>query len=168
MNSQVDVCIEFAKNFTLDPVKEVLDERRKRFPGKFDENPSTFAAFEFHNHFRRCMVEVLDSLVTGYGDNIKQCLACVRPLAIILKPPSTIIVIIYRCCYIFCTIKFIYCHNRLRCQQFLCRFVFQIQNWRNDRRTSKFPDFYHCNLWRGLMTTTVIIVQCTYNILRLL
>ena len=65
-------------------------------------------------------------------------------------------------------LHFIYCHNRLRCQQFLCRFVFQIQNWRNDRKTSKFPDFYHCNLWRGLMTTTVIIVQCIYNILCLL
>ena len=88
--SQVDACIEYAKNFTHDPVKKVLDKRRKRLPSKFDENPSTFAVFKLHSHFCRCLEDVLYSLLTGYGDTIKQCLACVRTLAIILKPPLDI------------------------------------------------------------------------------
>ena len=52
-------------------------------------NPETSAAISLHTSYRKCMIEVLDSLITEYKDNIKDCLQKIKPLAVVLQPPLT-------------------------------------------------------------------------------
>ena len=88
MNSQIDVSVQFAKTHGLDPQVEFSQKRQRKPSRRIDANPSTSAAIQFHPYYRKCMIEVLDSLIREYKDDIKDCLEKVKPLAEALVLPN--------------------------------------------------------------------------------
>ena len=87
MNNQVKASVKFAKSFDRDPEEEFRRKRVRRISRRQDDNPDTSASIEFYAHYRKCMIEVLDSLIMEYRDDVKQCLEKIKPLAEVLQPP---------------------------------------------------------------------------------
>lgn len=52
-----------------------------------DDIPTSAATIAFHTYYRKVMIEVLDSLITEYGDSVKKCLEKIKPLAEVLRLP---------------------------------------------------------------------------------
>ena len=90
INNQVQASVQFAKSFGLDPEEEFTQKRTRKTSSRIDENPHCAAVTQFHAHYRKCMIEVLDSLITEYKDDSKNCLEKIKPLAQVLQPPITI------------------------------------------------------------------------------
>ena len=88
MNSQIDASVQFAKTHGLDPQVEFSQKRQRKPSRRIDANPSTSSAIQFHPYYRKCMIEVLDSLIREYKDDIKDCLEKVKPLAEALVLPN--------------------------------------------------------------------------------
>ena len=88
MNSQIDASVQFAKTHGLDPQVEFSQKRQRKPSRRIDANPSTSAAIQFHPYYRECMIELLDSLIREYKDDIKDCLEKVKPLAEALVLPN--------------------------------------------------------------------------------
>ena len=89
MNNQVKASVEFAKSFDQDPEEDFRRKRVRRMSRRHDYNPDTAACIEFYAHYRKLMIEVLDSLITEYKGNVQQCLENIQPLADVLQPPIT-------------------------------------------------------------------------------
>ena len=89
LNGQVDASIEFAKTLGCNPADEFAKKSGKKISRRLDDNPQISANIQLHAHYRKCMIEVLDSLITEYKDNTKDCLQKVKPLAVVLQPPMT-------------------------------------------------------------------------------
>ena len=90
MNSQVQASVQFAKSFGLDPEQEFAQKRTTRTSSRIDENPHTTADIQFYAQYRKSMIEVLDSLITEYKDNTKNCLEKIKLLAQVLQPPIAV------------------------------------------------------------------------------
>ena len=86
MNNQVKASVEFAKSFDQDPEEDFRRKRVRRMSIRQDDNPDTAASIEFYAHYRKLMIEVLDSLITEYKKNVQQCLEKIQPLADVLQP----------------------------------------------------------------------------------
>ena len=70
MNNQVDASVQFAKStLCLDPEQEFAQKRKRQTSSRIDENPPTAVTIQFHSHYRKCIIEVLDSLITDYRDD---------------------------------------------------------------------------------------------------
>lgn len=89
LNSQIDASIEFAKTFGCNPTEEYAKKCSRKVNRRLDDRPQTSANILFRAHYRKCMIEVLDSLITEYRDNTKNCLQKIKPLAVVLQPPLT-------------------------------------------------------------------------------
>ena len=89
LNDQINASVEFAKNLGTNPADEFAKTSGRRMSRWLDDNPETSAAISLHTSYRKCMIEVLDSLITEYKDNIKDCLQKIKPLAVVLQPPLT-------------------------------------------------------------------------------
>jgi hypothetical protein len=87
LNDQIDASIKFAETLGSDPAGEFARKSGRRISKRLDDNPETSAITSLHTSYRKCMIEVLDSLSTEYRDNIKDCLEKIQPLAVILQPP---------------------------------------------------------------------------------
>ena len=75
MNSQIDASVKFAKTHGLDLQSEFTQKRRRIL-----DKPSTFATIQFYPYYRKCIIEVLDSLIREYKDDIiENCLEKVKP-----------------------------------------------------------------------------------------
>ena len=90
MNSQVQASVQFAKSFGLDPEQEFAQKRTRRTSSRIDENPHTTADIQFYAQYRKSTIEVLDSLITEYKDNTRNCLEKIKPLAQVLQPPIAV------------------------------------------------------------------------------
>ena len=88
MNSQIDASVQFAKTHGLDPQVEFVQKRQRKPSRRIDDNPSTSATIQFHPYYRKCMIEVLDSLIREYKDDIKDYLEIVKPLSEALVLPN--------------------------------------------------------------------------------
>ena len=89
LNDQIDASVEFAKTLGSNPEEEFARKSNKRSSRRLDDNPETLAIMSLKTNYRKCMIEVLDSLIREYRDNIKSCLQKIKPLAVILQPPLT-------------------------------------------------------------------------------
>ena len=89
LNDQINASVEFAEKLGTNPVDEFAKTSGRRMSRRLDDNPETSAAISLHTSYRKCMIEVLDSLITEYKDNIKDCLQKIKPLAVVLQPPLT-------------------------------------------------------------------------------
>ena len=87
LNNQIDASVEFAKTIGCNPADEFAKKSGRKISRRLDDNPQTSANILLHVHYRKCMIEVLDSLITEYRDNRKDCLPKIKPLAVILQPP---------------------------------------------------------------------------------
>ena len=81
MNSQVQASAQFTKSFGLDPEQEFAQKRTRRTSSRIDENPHTAADIQFYAQYRKSMIEVLDSLITEYKDNTRNCLEKIKPFS---------------------------------------------------------------------------------------
>ena len=88
MNSQIDASAQFAKTRGLDPQVESSQKRQRKPSRRIDANLSTSAAIQFHPYYCKCMIEVLDSMIREYKDDINDCLGKVKPLAEALVLPN--------------------------------------------------------------------------------
>ena len=84
MNSQIDASVQFAKTLGLNPQVEFAQKRQRKPSRRTDDNPSISATIQFHPYYRKCMIEVLDSLIREYKDDIKDCLEKVEAEALVL------------------------------------------------------------------------------------
>ena len=89
LNDQIDASVKFAETLGSNPADEFAKKSGRRISRRLDDNPETSAVISLHASYRKCMIEVLDSLSTEYKDNIRDCLEMIKPLAVILQPPMT-------------------------------------------------------------------------------
>ena len=89
LNDQIDASVKFAETLGSNPSDEFAKKSGRRISRHLDDNPETSAVISLHASYRKCMIEVLDSLITEYRDNIRDCLEKIKPLAVILQPPMT-------------------------------------------------------------------------------
>ena len=61
--------------------------RARRRPARIDDHPEAEAELGIVQFYRREFKEVLDTMITQFGDNLAVCLQAVRPLAKVLQPP---------------------------------------------------------------------------------
>ncbi|XP_028414896.1 52 kDa repressor of the inhibitor of the protein kinase-like [Dendronephthya gigantea] len=88
MDEQIEASIQFSKRFGTDPEKEFNRHHRpRRMTRRQDDNPDSAVTIAFHTYYRKVIIEVIDSLITEYNDNVKQCLEKIKPLAEVLRPP---------------------------------------------------------------------------------
>ena len=74
LNDQIDASVKFAETLGSNPVDEFAKKSGRRISRRLDDNPGTSAVISLHASYRKCMIEVLDSLSTEYRDNIRDCL----------------------------------------------------------------------------------------------
>ena len=89
LNDQIDASVKFAETLGSNPVDEFAKKSGRRISRRLYDNPETSAVISLHASYRKCMIEVLNSLSTEYRDNIRDCLEKIKPLAVILQPPMT-------------------------------------------------------------------------------
>ena len=61
----------------------------KKMSRRKDDNPDIAESIEFYAHYRKYMIEILDSLITECKENVQQCLEMTQPLANVFQPPLT-------------------------------------------------------------------------------
>jgi hypothetical protein len=61
---QIDASVEFAKTLGSNPADEFAKKCGRRISRRLDDNPETSAVISLHASYRKCMIEVLDSLNT--------------------------------------------------------------------------------------------------------
>ena len=89
LDDQIDASVEFAKTLGCNPEDEFAKKSGRKISSRLDDNPQTSANILLHPYYRQCMIAVLDSLITEYRDNTKDCLKKIEPLAVVLQPPMT-------------------------------------------------------------------------------
>ena len=82
--------LNLKNRFDQDPEEDFRRKRVRRMSRRQDDNSDTATSIEFYAHYRKLMIEVLDSLITEYKENVQQCLEKIQPLAAVLQPPITI------------------------------------------------------------------------------
>ena len=64
LNDQINASVEFAEKLGTHPADEFAKTSGRRMSRRLDDNPETSAAISLHTSYRKCMIEVLDSLIT--------------------------------------------------------------------------------------------------------
>jgi hypothetical protein len=64
LNDEIDASVEFAKTLGFNPADEFAKKCGRRISRLLDENPEMSTVISLHASYRKCMIEVLDSLNT--------------------------------------------------------------------------------------------------------
>ena len=88
IDAQIEASIQFSSRYGTEAEEEFNRYHRPRkIPRRQDENPISASLIPFRAFYRKAVIEVLDSLITEYNENLKQCLEKIKPLADFVRPP---------------------------------------------------------------------------------
>ena len=88
IDRQIEASIQVSSRYGTEAEEEFNRYHRPRkVPRRQDEHPNSATSISFRTFYRKAVIEVLDSLITEYNDNLKQCLEKIEPLANFVRPP---------------------------------------------------------------------------------